>query len=172
MHYIKGNYCKKVRILLKYGVILAVFILLILTITFKFKSNSTSIVCNNSQKISIEVLEKELVTSHGIDFLFLKLKFINNTKKAINNVSGNITFFDLSDDQMYSVDLGYPRFPRTKIPAEAIAINSSEEQNYPISYFEYVEELFWLNNTPLKHLKCEWNTHEIIYEDGTQESSL
>lgn len=111
--------------------------------------------------VDVEVVDKGFVTANFQSQITMHLKFINKTDKAIKGVQGNLSFYDIFDNQIKILGIAYD---------EGIPPNDSKIWEAGIDYNQFIDYDVKLNNTDLKNLKYEWVVQTVIYEDGTKET--
>lgn len=119
-----------------------------------------------ASKVDLEITKKGFheASLTGGDFqdqIQLDLNFTNKTDKDIKGVQGIITFYDIFDKEIKTLNIAYDK----GIPA-----GQSKVWNSGADYNQFMGEDTKLKDTELKDLKYKWEVKTIVYEDGSKEN--
>jgi len=116
-----------------------------------------------NQKIKIISIKKgflpaDFYAGRFQDFIIFEITFENKTDKDIKGVKGVLTFFDIFDEKITSVEISYDK---------GIERNSQKIWEAQLEFNQFIEDDIRLKN--VKEFKYRWEPTTIIYEDGTRE---
>jgi len=116
-----------------------------------------------NQKIKIVSIKKGFLPADFYagriqDFIIFEITFENKTEKDIKGAKGILTFFDIFDEKITSLEVRYDK---------GIKKNSQKIWEAQIEFNPFIEDDIRLKN--VKEFKYRWEPAMIIYEDGTIE---
>jgi hypothetical protein len=111
-----------------------------------------------NQSIMVTCYEKGYVEVDYQDYITYKFVIQNKSEKKIRAVKGGITFTNLFDEEIKSLNFVYDQ------PIEA---GKEVTWNATTDYNQFVNEDRTLKNKDLKDLKVVWKPEKIIFVDGT-----
>jgi hypothetical protein len=117
-------------------------------------------------KVSVEITNKGFHeadwTSKDYDnVITMDVRFTNHTDKDIRGVEGALTFYDIFDNKILSINVTYD---------EGIPAHSSKVWNAGKRYNQFIDMDVKLKNTELQNLKYKWQMQTVVYDDGTKET--
>ena len=117
-------------------------------------------------KIDLEITKKgfhkaDIMAGDYQDQITMDLKFTNKTDKNVKGVQGTITFYDIFDKEIKTLNIAYDK----GIPA-----GQEKTWNSGTDYNQFMDEDIKLKDVELKDLKYKWEVKTIVYEDGSKES--
>lgn len=112
-------------------------------------------------KVDLEITKKGFFNGDFQDQIQMDLKFTNKTDKNIKGVQGTITFYDIFDKEIKTLNISYDK----GIPA-----GQSKVYNSGMRFNQFIDADQKLKDTELKDLKYKWEVKTIVYEDGSKES--
>ncbi|MDD3488113.1 MAG: hypothetical protein PHH35_02055 [Candidatus Pacebacteria bacterium] len=118
-------------------------------------------------KVILEITKKgfheaDYMSGDYQDKITMDLKFTNKTDKNIRGVQGVLTFYDIFDNKIKAVNVGYD---------QVISANGSNTWlNVGTDYNQFIDKDVKLKNTELQNLQYKWEVNTIIYEDGSKET--
>ena len=118
-----------------------------------------------ANKVSLEVTKKSFYEANYTDGTYqdqiqMNLKLTNETDKDIKGVEGVLTFYDIFDNKIKAISVGYDK----SIPA-----HQSKVWESGIDYNQFMDEDVKLKDTEFTNLKYKWEVKTIIYADGSKE---
>jgi hypothetical protein len=108
--------------------------------------------------VIVSCVEKDYTEVDYQDYIIYKFVIQNKSDKAIRAVKGRITFTNLFDDEIKSLNFVYDQ----PIPA-----GKEVNWNATSDYNQFMGEDKALKNKDLKDLKVIWKPEKIIFKDGT-----
>ncbi|WP_222927923.1 hypothetical protein [Polaribacter aestuariivivens] len=111
-----------------------------------------------SESIIVSCFEKGFTKYNYEDYITYKFVIKNKSVKNIRAVKGSITFMNLFDQEIKTLNLVYD---------ESIKANSTVNYNAQTDYNQFKDSDKALKNKDLKDMKVKWNPEKIIFEDGT-----
>jgi hypothetical protein len=117
-------------------------------------------------KVDLQITKKGFhkASLTGGDFqdqIQMDVTFTNKTDKNIKGVQGDLTFYDMFDNEIKTINIAYDK---------GILAGQSKVWNAGISYNQFIDEDTKLRDTDLKDLKYKWEVKTIVYEDNTKET--
>jgi len=111
-----------------------------------------------NQSVMVTCFDKGYVEVDYQDYITYKFVIQNKSEKNIRAIKGSITFTNLFDDEIKSLNFVYDQ----PVPA-------GQEVNWEgtSDYNQFIDEDRTLKNKDLKDLKVVWKPEKIIFEDGT-----
>lgn len=164
----------------KHGVVMALLGVFAITIIFGSMAAAKGVVKDNSvplksgatantaaaptdaPKVDMEIVKKDF-TQDAYGFqkqITMDFKFTNNTGKAVKGVEGAVTYYDIFDHQIKSMNLTYD---------EGIPVGGSKVYHAGTDYNQFIDSDTKLKDTDLKSLKYKWVLKTIVYDDGTKD---
>jgi len=121
---------------------------------------------NQVNKVSLEIVKKgfyeaDYTSGSYQDQITMDLKFTNETDKDMKGVEGTLTFYDIFENQIKTISVGYDK----TIPA-----HQSKVWKSGIDYNQFMDDEVKLKDTELSNLKYKWNVKTIIYSDDSKET--
>jgi hypothetical protein len=111
-----------------------------------------------NEAVVVSCFEKGYTKYDYEDYITYKFVIKNKSDKKIRAVKGGITFTNLFDDEISSLNFVYDK------PIEA---GKEVNWNATTDYNQFKDEDKALKNKDLKDLKVIWKPEKIIFEDGT-----
>jgi hypothetical protein len=111
-----------------------------------------------SEAVIVSCFEKGYTEVDYQDYITYKFVVQNKSDKAIRAVKGGITFTNLFDEEIKSLNFVYDK------PIEA---GKEVNWNATTDYNQFMDEDQTLKNKDLKDLKVVWKPEKIIFVDGT-----
>ena len=111
-----------------------------------------------SEAVIVSCFEKGYTEVDYQDYITYKFVVQNKSDKAIRAVKGGITFTNLFDEEIKSLNFVYDK------PIEA---GKEVNWNATTNYNQFMNEDQTLKNKDLKDLKVVWKPEKIIFVDGT-----
>lgn len=111
-----------------------------------------------TEAVIVSCFEKGYTEVDYQDYITYKFVIQNKSDKAIRAVKGGITFTNLFDEEIKSLNFVYDQ------PIEA---GKEVNWNATTDYNQFKDEDQTLKNKGLKDLKVVWKPEKIIFEDGT-----
>lgn len=111
-----------------------------------------------TEAVIVSCFEKGYAEVDYQDYITYKFVIQNKSDKAIRAVKGGITFTNLFDEEIKSLNFVYDQ------PIEA---GKQVNWNATTDYNQFMDEDQTLKNKDLKDLKVVWKPEKIIFEDGT-----
>lgn len=111
-----------------------------------------------NQAVTVTCFDKGYAEYDYDKYITYKFVIKNKSEKNIRAVKGGITFTNLFDDEISSLNFVYDQ------PIKAgVEVN----WNAQTGYNQFIDEDKTLKNKDLKDLKVVWKPEKIIFEDGT-----
>lgn len=111
-----------------------------------------------TEAVIVSCFEKGFTKIDYQDYITYKFVIQNKSDKAIRAVKGEITFTNLFDEEIKSLNFVYDQ----PIPAgQEVNWNASTDYN------QFMDDDKTLKNKDLEDLKVVWSPEKIIFEDGT-----
>tara|TARA_B110000090_G_C13348888_1_gene434057 strand:+ start:626 stop:1294 length:669 start_codon:yes stop_codon:yes gene_type:complete len=111
-----------------------------------------------TEAVIVSCFEKGYTKVDYQDYITYKFVVQNKSDKAIRAVKGGITFTNLFDEEIKSLNFVYDK------PIEA---GKEVNWNARTNYNQFMNEDQTLKNKDLKDLKVVWKPEKIIFVDGT-----
>jgi len=111
-----------------------------------------------NEAVVVSCFEKGYAKYDYEDYITYKFVIKNKSDKKIRAVKGGITFTNLFDDEISSLNFVYDQ------PIDA---GTEVNWNATTDYNQFKDEDQALKNKDLKDLKVIWKPEKIIFEDGT-----
>ena len=111
-----------------------------------------------NQAVMVSCFEKGYTEVDYQDYITYKFVIQNKSEKNIRAIKGGITFTNLFDEEIKSLNFVYDQ----PIPA-----GQEVNWNATTDYNQFMDEDQALKNKDLKDLKVVWKPEKIIFEDGT-----
>lgn len=111
-----------------------------------------------TEAVIVSCFEKGFTKYNYEDYITYKFAIKNKSDKNIRAVKGGITFTNLFDEKISSLNFVYDQ------PIEA---GTEITWNAQTDYNQFKDEDKTLRNKDLKDLKVVWKPEKIIFEDGT-----
>ena len=111
-----------------------------------------------TEAVIVSCFEKGYTEVDYQDYITYKFVVQNKSDKAIRAVKGGITFTNLFDEEIKSLNFVYDK------PIEA---GKEVNWNATTDYNQFMNEDQTLKNKDLKDLKVVWKPEKVIFEDGT-----
>ena len=111
-----------------------------------------------AEAVTVSCFEKGFTDYNYEDYITYKFVIKNKSDKKIRAVKGGITFTNLFDDEISSLNFVYDQ------PIEA---GKEITWNAQTDYNQFKDEDKTLRNKDLKDLKVVWKPEKIIFENGT-----
>jgi hypothetical protein len=111
-----------------------------------------------TEAVIVSCFEKGYSEVDYQDYITYKFVVQNKSDKAIRAVKGRITFTNLFDEEIKSLNFVYDQ------PIEA---GKEVNWNGTTDYNQFMDEDRTLKNKDLKDLKVVWKPEKVIFEDGT-----
>lgn len=111
-----------------------------------------------SESIIISCFSKDFYKYNYEDYITYKFVIQNKSNKNIRAVKGSITFFNLFDEEVKSINLVYD-----KVINAGVTVNYNAQTNY--NQFNDSDKVF--KSKDLKDMKVLWKPEKLIFEDGT-----
>lgn len=111
-----------------------------------------------TEAVIVSCFEKGYTEVDYQDYITYKFVVQNKSDKAIRAVKGGITFTNLFDEEIKSLNFVYDK------PIEA---GKEVNWNARTNYNQFMNEDQTLKNKDLKDLKVVWKPEKIIFVDGT-----
>lgn len=111
-----------------------------------------------TEAVIVSCFEKGYTEVDYQDYITYKFVIQNKSDKAIRAVKGRITFANLFDEEIKSLNFVYDQ----PIPA-----GQEVNWNATTDYNQFMDDDKILKNKDLKDLKVVWKPEKIIFEDGT-----
>lgn len=117
-------------------------------------------------KIDLEITKKgfhkaDIMAGDYQDQITMDLKFSNKTDRNVKGVQGVITFFDIFDKEIKTLNIAYDK---------GILAGQEKTWNSGTDYNQFMDEDTKLKDVELKDLKYKWEVKTIVYEDGSKET--
>ncbi|MFD2890883.1 hypothetical protein ACFS5J_02525 [Flavobacterium chuncheonense] len=112
-----------------------------------------------NEVIMVSCFEKGFAKYDYEDYITYKFVIKNKSNKNVRALKGNITFTNLFDDEISSLNFVYD---------ESIEAGTTATWNAQTDYNQFKDEDQLLKNKELKDLKVIWKPETIIFEDGTR----
>ncbi|MBU3028490.1 hypothetical protein [Zobellia galactanivorans] len=111
-----------------------------------------------TEAVIVSCFEKGYTEVDYQDYITYKFVIQNKSDKAIRAVKGGITFTNLFDEEIKSLNFVYDQ----PIPA-----GQEVNWNATTDYNQFMDDDKTLKNKDLKDLKIVWKPEKVIFEDGT-----
>lgn len=111
-----------------------------------------------NQSVMVSCFEKGYAEYDYEKFITYKFVIKNKSEKNIRAVKGGITFTNLFDDEISSLNFVYD---------QSIEAGKEITWNATTDYNQFKDDDQALKNKDLKDLKVVWKPEKIIFEDGT-----
>jgi hypothetical protein len=111
-----------------------------------------------TEAVIVSCFEKGYAEVDYQDYITYKFVIQNKSDKTIRAVKGGITFTNLFDEEIKSLNFVYDQ------PIEA---GKQVNCNATTDYNQFMDEDQTLKNKDLKDLKVVWKPEKIIFKDGT-----
>ena len=111
-----------------------------------------------TEAVVVSCFEKGFTEYNYEDYITYKFVIKNKSDKDIRAVKGGITFTNLFDEEISSLNFVYDQ------PIEA---GIEVKWNAQTDYNQFLDKDKTLRNKDLKDLKVVWKPEKIIFEDGT-----
>lgn len=111
-----------------------------------------------SEAVTVSCFEKGFTEYNYEDYITYKFVIKNKSDKKIRAVKGGITFTNLFDDEISSLNFVYDQ------PIEA---GKEVTWNAQTDYNQFEDDDKTLRNKDLKDLRVVWKPEKIIFEDGS-----
>jgi hypothetical protein len=111
-----------------------------------------------TEAVVVSCFEKGFTEYNYEDYITYKFVIKNKSDKDIRAVKGGITFTNLFDEEISSLNFVYDQ------PIEA---GTEVKWNAQTDYNQFKDEDKNLRNKDLKDLKVVWKPEKIIFDDGT-----
>jgi len=115
-----------------------------------------------AKEVDLEITKKTFFDGDFQDQIQMDLNFTNKTEKNIRGVQGTLTFYDIFDNEIKTINVSYD---------QGIPAGQSKTWNSGTSYNQFIDEDKKLKDTELKDLKYKWVVNKVIYDDGSGSSS-
>ena len=190
MHLVAGRYAKKAKssktkqpegLFGEHGVILSLGVIILLAITIgsiasggpaaqtteaNDAAQTPATAPAESNSVDLEIVEKgfhqaDVMAGEYRDQITMDLKFGNKTGKAMKSVQGIVTFYDIFDSELLTIDIAYDE-----------GLDAYEEKiwNAAIDYNQFMDGHDKLKTNTLENLKYQWQVKAVVYEDGSKET--
>ena len=111
-----------------------------------------------TEAVIVSCFEKGYTEVDYQDYITYKFVIQNKSDKSIRAVKGEITFTNLFDEEIKSLNFVYDQ----PIPAgQEVTWNATTDYN------QFMDDDKTLKNKNLKDLKVVWKPEKVIFEDGT-----
>jgi hypothetical protein len=107
---------------------------------------------------AVTIFEKDYIEYNYQDYITLKFIIKNKSEKEIRAMKGAITFTNLFDDEIKTVNFVYDQH---------IAGGGEATWDATLDYNQFSSEDQTLRNKDLKDLKVVWKPEKIMFSDGT-----
>lgn len=111
-----------------------------------------------NKSVIVSCFEKGFQKVDYEDYITYKFVIQNKSDKNIRAIKGSITFTNLFDDEINSLNFVYD---------QPILAGSKVNWNASTDYNQFKDEDQALKNKDLKDLKVIWKPEKVIFEDGT-----
>lgn len=124
----------------------------------KAKKEEDAKIARLKNALTVTILDKKFAKHNFQGYIIYECAFENKTDKAINAFKGQITFNDMFDDEIQSINIKYDE-----------GVDANSIKNYSISTIcnEWDEEAQLLKSKSLKQLKVFWAPEKIMFADGS-----
>lgn len=111
-----------------------------------------------TEAVIVSCFEKGYSEVDYQDYITYKFVIQNKSDKGIRAVKGGITFTNLFDEEIKSLNFVYD---------QPISAGQEVTWNATTDYNQFMDEDKTLKNKDLKDLKVVWKPEKVIFEDGT-----
>ena len=111
-----------------------------------------------NQAVMVSCFEKGFTEVDYQDYITYKFVIQNKSDKNIRAIKGGITFTNLFDEEIKSLNFVYD---------QPILAGKEVNWNAQTDYNQFMDDDKTLRNKDLKDLKVVWKPEKIIFEDGT-----
>lgn len=111
-----------------------------------------------TEAVIVSCFEKGYTEVDYEDYITYKFVIQNKSEKVIRAVKGGITFTNLFDEEIKSLNFVYD---------QSIPIGQEVTWNANTDYNQFMDDDKTLKNKDLKDLKVVWKPEKVIFEDGT-----
>lgn len=111
-----------------------------------------------SESVIVSCYEKGFTKYNYEDYITYKFIIHNKSDKNIRAVKGSLTFYNLFDEKIKSLNLVYDQTIKTK---EKVTYNATTDYN------QFKDSDKALKNKDLEDIKVKWFPEKVIFEDGT-----
>lgn len=111
--------------------------------------------------ISIEdktFIEADIYSNRFSDEIGLDLQFTNNTDKEIVGVKGVLTIYNIFDEEVKAISVGYD---------DGLLPNESKIWESVLEYNQFIDEDVALRNLDVENMKYTWSVDKVIYKNGS-----
>ncbi len=113
-----------------------------------------------NDKVLVELTGKDSTGTGYQTAITFKLKLTNKTDKVIKGVQGKLTFTDMFDSEIKSVNVSYD---------QGLSVGEVKDWDGSIDYNDFLTEDSKLKATDFASLKYVWTANTIVYQDGSKE---
>lgn len=111
-----------------------------------------------NEAVMVTCFEKGFEEVQYRDYITFKFAIQNKSDKAIRAVKGIVTFTNLFDEKITSINFVYD---------QSVSAGRLVNWNATIEYNQFLKKDQTLRNKDLKDLKVVWKPEKIIFEDGS-----
>lgn len=111
-----------------------------------------------TESVIVSCYEKGFTKYNYEDYITYKFIIHNKSDKNIRAVKGSLTFYNLFDEQIKSLNLVYDQIIKAK---EKVTYNATTDYN------QFRDSDKDLKNKNLEDMKVKWFPEKVIFEDGT-----
>lgn len=111
-----------------------------------------------SESVIVSCYEKGFTKYNYEDYITYKFIIHNKPDKNIRAVKGSLTFYNLFDEKIKSLNLVYDQTIKTK---EKVTYNATTDYN------QFKDSDKALKNKDLEDMKVKWFPEKVIFENGT-----
>src|SRR5690606_17083335 len=111
-----------------------------------------------SESVLVSCYSKGFTSYDYDDYITYKFIIQNKTDKNIRAIKGSVTFTNLFDETIKSLNLVYD---------QPLAAGLEETYIAQTDYNQFIDSDKALRNKDLKDMKVIWKPEKIIFEDGT-----
>lgn len=111
-----------------------------------------------TEAVIVSCFEKGYAEVDYQDYITYKFVIQNKSDKAIRALKGGITFTNLFDEEIKSLNFVYD---------QPISAGQEVTWNATTDYNQFMDDDKTLKNKDLKDLKVVWKPEKVIFEDGT-----
>jgi hypothetical protein len=110
-----------------------------------------------SESVTFALTKKGFTEISYSDYITFTFTFKNKTSRDIDGVKGSVTFYDMFDEEIKSLNLSYDD-----------GINAGKTVNYLASmdYNQFKDGDKRLKNTELEKMKVVWEPEQLNFSDG------
>ena len=125
------------------------------------KKRRKEIALKISESLTFAITKKGFAKTNYQEYITYTFTFKNKTDRDIAGVKGSVTFYDMFDEKIKSLNLSYD---------DGIKANKTINYKATTDYNQFKSEDKKLKNTELSKIKVSWEPEQLIFSDGEKVS--